>query len=318
MRVDPALAELRRERAPQRRMQAAMAAVRDTWRREARVAPIFEAFEAYATGTPLADCPELARLFAEGTAAEQFVAGLCRALAEALAHAPLGQPPFRHAFDGSLSTLQLARSGPARLSLLAREPGRFESASAPFSDAERYEAVIAGEGWARRTTRRPDGTFEHQRSRLAYGARMALDLSRRALFVERVERRLVRLRLDRAKPSPGPMREYSLVDGSLLAQSSGDMRRSRQEMLLSLLGRMKRLEAAPLMAGIAREEGPDALRWQALRESLALDTASGFAALCAIARAPLDPLSAPAGALRAQLIEAHPELLTFEESLCRG
>jgi hypothetical protein len=81
---------------------------------------------------------------------------------------------------------------------------------------------------------------------------------------------------------------------------------------------MKRREAAPAMARIAREKGPDSLRWEALREALALDTAQGFAALCAIARSPLDPLAGPAGALRAQLIEAHPRLRAFEEARCRG
>jgi hypothetical protein len=88
-------------------------------------------------------------------------------------------------------------------------------------------------------------------------------------------------------------------------------------MMLSLLGRMKRREAAPLMAAIAEEDGPDALRWEALREALALDTAAGFAALCRVARAPLDPLAEPAGALRAQLVKMHPELLALKEARCR-
>jgi hypothetical protein len=317
MRVDPAIADLRHERARQLRMQAAMFAVRDAWRHETRVAPVFTAFEAYAAGAPLADCAPLAELFAEGETAGHFVGRLCTALAKALARERFGQPPFRHAFDGALSTLLLARSGPARLSLLAQEPGEYETAGVLFSDAVRHEAVIAGEGRGRLAARRPDGRLGHERVRLVPGARSALDLSHRALFVERVERRLVRLRLDRAAPSAAPVREYSLADGRLLSQSSGDVRQSRQEMMVSLLGRMKRAEAAPLIAEIAVEDGPDALRWQALREALALDTASGFAALCRIARSPLDPLAAPAGVLRAQLVEAHPELLVFEESLCR-
>jgi hypothetical protein len=295
-----------------------MYAVRDAWRREGRVAPVLEAFEAYAGGAPLAACPGLAELFLEGEAAERLIAGLCAALSETLASEPFGQVPFRHAFDGSLSTLLLARSGTARLSLLAQEPGSYESASALFSDAERHETVIAGKAAGRLTARLPDGALEHQRLPLAAGARTALDLSQRSLLVETVERRLVRLRLDRAARSAGPVREYSLADGRLLSQSSGDVRQSRQEMMLSLLGRMKRTEAAPLIAEIAVEEGPDALRWQALRESLALDTASGFAALCCVARSPIDPLAAPAGVLRAQLVEAHPELLAFEEAQCRG
>jgi hypothetical protein len=177
--------------------------------------------------------------------------------------------------------------------------------------------VIAGEGWARLTIRRPSGAFRQERKRLAKDSSTAVDLAHETLFVESVERRLVRLRLHRDAPQAGPTREFSLADGRLVLQSSGDVRQSRQEMMLALLGRMKRTEAAPLIAEIAGEDGPDALRWQALRESLALDTGSGFAALCRIARAPLDPLAAPAGVLRAQLIEAHPQLLVFEESLCR-
>jgi hypothetical protein len=318
MRVDPAIAALRSDRSPQRRMQEAMYAVRDAWRGEARVAPIFKGFEAYAGGAPLADCPALAELFVESEAASAFAAGLCTAFAGALSGEPLGQPPFRHAFDGTLSTLQLARSGPARLSLLAQEPGDYQTSSALFSEAERHEAVIGGKGRARLTRRRSDGGFEHEPLRLASGSRTALDLSRQALFVDRVERRLVRLRLQRDAPSAGPTREYSLADGRLLMQSAGDVRRSRQEMMVSLLGRMKRTEAAPLIAEIAGEARPDAGRWHALREALALDTASGFAALCRIARSPLDPLAAPAGVLRAQLVEAHPQLRTFEETLCRA
>jgi hypothetical protein len=89
-------------------------------------------------------------------------------------------------------------------------------------------------------------------------------------------------------------------------------------MMLALLGRMKCSEAAPLMAEIGIEQGADSLRWEALREALALDTAMGFAALCRVARSPLDPLAAPAGALRGQLIETHPQLRAFEEARCPG
>jgi hypothetical protein len=309
---------LRRDRAPQQRVQAAMFAVRDAWRREVRIAPVFAAFEAYAMGAPLAACPALAELFDGGGVAEALVAGLCATFTGALGREPFGQVPFRHACNGTLSTLLLARAGAARLSLLAQEPGDYDSAGVPLSDATRHEAVIAGEGWARLTTRRPDGKLEHERLRLARGSTTTLDLSRQSLFVKRVERRLVRLRLHRDARAPGPTREYALADGRLLQQSAGDIRQSRQEMMLALLGRMKRTEAAPLIASIAGEERPDALRWQALREALALDTASGFAALCRIARAPLDPLAAPAGVLRAQLVETHPELLEFEEAQCRG
>jgi hypothetical protein len=88
--------------------------------------------------------------------------------------------------------------------------------------------------------------------------------------------------------------------------------------MLALLGRMGRKDAAPAMAAMAREAGPENLRWQALREALALDAGEGFRALSGVARAADDPLAMPAGALRAQLVEAHPELLALEASPCRG
>ena len=88
--------------------------------------------------------------------------------------------------------------------------------------------------------------------------------------------------------------------------------------MLALLGRMGRREAAPTMAAMARESGSEALRWQALRECLALDTKEGFEALTDVARATGDPLAMPAGALRAQLVEAHPELLSLVPVPCRG
>jgi hypothetical protein len=131
-----------------------------------------------------------------------------------------------------------------------------------------------------------------------------------------VERHLVALRLVRTAAEPGPSREYDLADGALLRQSAGDLRASRHEMMLSLLGRMGRAEAAPLMAAVATEPGGDSLRWQALRECLALDTATGFRALSAVARESDDPLAGSAGALRAQLVEAHPQLRDLEAGPC--
>jgi hypothetical protein len=151
---------------------------------------------------------------------------------------------------------------------------------------------------------------------LVAGTRLALDLSCEALQVLQVERRLVALRLHRFDAAPRPNREYRLCDGALVHLSAGEMRASRHAMMLALLGRMERREAAPEIAALAREPGDDSLRWQALRECLALDTAEGFRGLCSVARAAGDPLAASAGALRAQLAEAHPQLLALEDRPC--
>jgi hypothetical protein len=318
MRLDPAIAALRSDRRPQDRAQAALVAACDAWRREARVAPVLAQLQDFGRGAALADCPALARLFEPGGAARQLAGRFCAVFAGGLAGEPLGQLPFRHNFDGALSTLLLARAGTAQLALTALEPGEYATASVTFSDATRHDAIIAGAAQAREICRGGDGALTHREIRLEAGRTFALDLSCQALFVGRVDRRLVSLRLHRTARQPGPMREFALADGALLQQAAGDIRHSRQEMMLALLGRMKRREAAPLMAAIAGEDGPDSLRWEALREALALDTAEGFSALCRVARAPLDPLAAPAGALRAQLIEAHPQLRAFEEARCRA
>lgn len=93
------------------------------------------------------------------------------------------------------------------------------------------------------------------------------------------------------------------------------MAASRQEMMLAILGRMKRTEAAPEMAALAQDKAADeSLRWQALRECLALDSGTGFVALAMLARDAADPLCGPAGALRARLVEAHPQLLLLENA----
>src|SRR5690606_2612297 len=133
----------------------------------------------------------------------------------------------------------------------------YKTGSAAFSEAVRHEAIAAGAASARRTVRGAHGEFTYEALELAEGARLALDLSRQALFVERVETRLVSLRLHRANPDPGPSREYDLASGQLRRQASGDVRASRQEAMLALLGRMGRKEAAPIMAAMAGEAGSD-------------------------------------------------------------
>ena len=318
MRIDPAIAAMRRDPALQRRAQAAMLAAGDEWRREPPVAAVLRELEDFGAGAPLDACPALDAVFTLGDPASGLTGPLCRALAAVLEREPFGQAPFRHGFDGEVSTLLLARAGRAQLVLHAREPGRWDPASAGFSDALRYEAVLAGSAQARvaRLGAAPTARLSTEGVRLRPGTRLALDLSCEALQVLRVERRLVMLRLHRFDAAPHPSRERSLADGALLHQSAGDIRASRHEMTIALLGRMERREAAPEIAALAREPGDESLRGQALRECLALDTAEGFRALGDVARAAGDPLAAPAGALRAQLVEAHPPLLALEDGRC--
>ena len=143
------------------------------------------------------------------------------------------------------------------------------------------------------------------------------EAGREALLFDQVDGALLMLRLQRRHDLMQPKRAYALEGGALLHQASATPRESRHEVAVALLGKMGRIDAAPLLAEIARDETHGAsLRWQALRECLGLDTKSGFWTLTAIARAGADPLAVPAGALRAQLLEAYPQLAEVE--LCHA
>ena len=320
MKFHPVIAALRSDRAPQRRAQEAMAQACEAWRSEPGIAETLEELGAFGRGAPLEACGTLERIFTERAEAERMIGALCRHLAQALMVAPLGHPPLRHGFSGEASTLLLARSGRAQLVLRAREPGQGRIAHVTFRDGLRYEAVLAGEARGSIVRRcGPAGSaprLYEEPIALGPGARLAFDCRAEALLVEEVDRRLVSLRLHRQSAELAPTTEHDRATGQLLGQSCGDLATSRREMMVALLGRMGRAEAAPLLAEMAREPGDASLRWQALRESLALETATGFAALGAIARRADDPLAANAGALRAQLIEAHPQLRRLEEPQC--
>jgi hypothetical protein len=316
MRIDPAIAALRRDSAQQRRAQAAMAEAVEVWRAQPEQGAVLGDLERYGTGAPLETCPALRHLFADGREAQVFAITLVRALCAALAVEPFGHPPFRHGFGHGTSTLLLAHRGRAQLALHGCEPAAHAFETVTFIDGERHEAVLAGQARGRIVRVRGHRGFAEERVILATGSRLALDLREQALQVLAIDRRMVSLRLNRVARRPAPSREYDLASGALLKQAAGDIRVSRQEAMLALLGGMLRTEAVPTMTAIACEPGDTSLRWQALRECLALNTEAGFAALSEIACRADDPLGSAARALRGQLVEAHPELARLADARC--
>ncbi len=319
MRVDPQIAALRSNRTPQRQAQAAMQAAIDAWRAEAQVAAIQADFARFGEDATLEQCPALEELFTASDRAEVVMASLTRHFCGAIKANPLAHPPFRSAFDGRASTMLLAKSGRAQLVLQSREPGHMAWPAASFSDTLRYDAVLAGRASA--TILRIHGpheqvAFTEEAIMLEGGVRLAFDCASETLQPTMVERRLVTLRLLQTAASPGPSREYCRQTGTLRHRASGSLANSRREMMAALLGRMQRTEAAPVLARMAVRERDLSLRWQALRECLALDAREGFGTLCTIAALAEDELAGPAGALRAQLIETYPELRMLEEQRC--
>lgn len=296
-------------------MQAAI----DAWRAEPAAAAMLADFRRFGEGAALEACPALEAVFTLSGPAEGLAASLVGHFCRAITAHPLGHPPFRNGFDGRASTMLLGKSGRAQLVLQAREPGTYRATAATFADMLRFDAVLAGSAQARiLRIHGPDELvgFCEEPITLERGVRLAFDCNRETLMTEQVATRLVTLRLLQTAPCPAPGREYNRQSGRLLHQSAGSLGNSRREMMAALLGRMGRVEAAPVLAQMALTEHEQSLRWQALRECLALDVAQGFAALGALARNPADPLAHPAGALRAQLLETYPQLAALETAPC--
>lgn len=322
MQVHPDIAALRGNHAPQRAAHADFNRARLDWMEEPGAKAMLDELKDYGAGAPLTDCPTLEDVFLAQGEAERLIGALSHRYCATMAEHPFGNPPFRSGYDGMSTSILLARSGRAQLLLQAREPGEVETAGHVFSDATRFDAVLAGEGEARlvRLTQVRDGcaSFSEEPLSLRPGHRLALDLDSEALEIDRVSCRLVALRLLRLADEPRPGREYCTTSGRLRYQSAATIASSRQETIIALLGRMGRTDATPAIVQLALEDGDVSLRWQAVREALALDSAAGFRLLGDLARRAGDPLAHEAGALRAQLLETYPELAQLENDPCRA
>lgn len=312
MEVRFELAALTRDLVPLRRAQACLAAALAEWR-EARGDAWERALAAFAQGADPRDLPPLAKILAPDFDGAP-IAALVTSIAAILAENPLGLVPLRHHCDDGMASLVLARAGGASLSLQALDG----SALAPppptisFAPTETWDRVLAGHADVETIAAVPVGpdlvALTAQRSRLAPGAVCCRDGRTEAQTYLAIDPVLVVLRLQRRHPGALPTLEYRRADGVLVHRAAGNPRDSRFELVAALLGAMERGDAAPTLAAIAREGGTASMRWQALRQALALDSARGFAALTDIAADPDDALAAPAGALLAQLRVLHPEL----------
>ncbi len=321
MRIDPAIAALRSDGALQREAQARLERVKAAWLAEPGTATVLQALERYGEGAALADCAPLAALVSEIGAAHSLMGRLMGAMIGSLRENPLGHVPFRHQYADGLAVLQLAQSGRATLSLLQYAPPKSGPApdSVCFTDGERYEICLAGMAQARRVTVTGGGPDKAELAcssiRIAAGSCLSFAGLHETKLVDRVEGRLIMLRLSRPAAKPLPSVEYCLADGALLHRAAGECHESRQELMLAVLGAMQRRDAAPAIASLTLA-GSESLRWQALRECLALDSAVGFRELSRLARDGADPLHGPARALRRDLLAQYPQLAGVEREPC--
>ena len=257
--------------------------------------------ERYGEGAPLDACPALRRaVHRRGLRRRALVAALVRRILRR-ARAPSRSVTRRSATatTAAPSTLLLARRGRAQLVLHAREPGRSQlrhrRRSAMPSAARRCWRARRGRGSCTGGARR-DGSPSSALA-LEPGVRLALDLRDEALQVLAVERRLVSLRLHRFDaPIRGRAANTGSPTGALLRQSAGDIRASRHEMMLALLGGWRRADAAP-GHGRDRAASRATLRCAGRRcANASRSTPPRASPRCRdVARAADDPLAGPAG-----------------------
>lgn len=317
MHIGTALRALREDDLAQRQAQKEIEAVARNWREQPLMRQIEQELERFGKGAPWQECTMLSALIGNVEAAAGLIDTLSEPLGRVLEAHPFAHVPMRHQYSNGTALLQLAQVGPAVLVLLAYDESVAvaEPQTVSFSDVERHEIVLAGAADLRIAELVQDhgdrAAIDCEPCRVTAGEAMHFDSSM-ARICERIHGRMVVLRVARSPLQPGPSRAFRLSDGALVHRASGERVESQREMAMAVLGRMGRVDAAPLLADLT-QEGSDHFRWQALRECLALDTATGFAALGRIASDTQDPLAGHAGALRAQLLEAFPQLARIEE-----
>ena len=317
MLIRPELQALRSDNTPQRHAQAELHRMLAQWRSTGGGAGIDAAMTEYARAAPLAALPPLARLFEPGdNAAARLAHGFVDRFAAALAEHQWGQVPLPGRCVEATASLVIASAGNAALVLqaldgtaLARRPAAL---SVSFTPGESHDHVLAGFA---------QGRLVELASETAHGAELVTAPcslepgqvrhragAHRALLIDSAPATLVTLKLQRRPLAGAVTREFDLGGGNLAHQAAAGPRDSRYELTATLLGRMGRTDAAPLLGAMAEEQGGASLRWQALKECLGLDSAQGFAALSRIAGQEGDPLAHPALALRRQLIATYPGL----------
>ena len=325
MRIDPAIAALPAAPAP---LLGAGAAVH-AWNADPGVVPILAELGRFADGAGVEDCPALARLLEPGTPANAFAVRAAAAAVAQMRTAALSQWPWRHFSNGVLHSVTLGGAGPASLSLAlidgrawaaARDPALPDLAA--FQPGLLHAVVVAGAARGRILRNRASdparARIEAQAVSFAPGTAFTLDGEREALALDAIDGCLLTLRLYRQPAGDAPARQYDVASGALVHQAAGDRADSRAELMMALLRAMERVDAAPAIAALART-GASPVRWQALRECLALDSATGFAALLEIAGQADDPLATPARALVESLAAQHPAFArAWEDMLCRA
>lgn len=309
MIVRPAIAGLRSRPAPQPCVDAALA----RWQERPQVRRVMAALGDYGAGAALGALPGLARLLSSPARARALAGDLIAPLAAALRAEPLAQLPLGHSAAPGVARIRLGQSGRASLNLavFARREA-WQPVSVLFEDGEAHELVLAGAGQGRACRQAAQGLVCTDIA-CTPGTRITRRGPREARQILAVTQPLLVLQLLREAACPQPAREVAIADGALLKMISACKRTSQRMMALGVLGALEHRPALAVMARLALDGAAERdLRWEALRQVLALDSAQGLALLAELAARAQDALGPPAASLRRDLIAAHPDLATPE------
>ena len=314
MFVRDELKALRGDDREARTHRVAMEEALEDCRREPRLAAVLEELLRYGEGGDFAHCPALVALFEHTGAARDLLRPLIGRLTDLHRAYPLAQLAFRHRSQAGAHVLQIAARGHATLSLVLQDQDAgAEHIIATFADADQREVVLTGKANACLfeivAEERDRVILNSVRTELQSGARMKCTGPRQSRLIKPSHDSLLTLRLARAAGSPGPTRRVDVRSGRIVHRASGNTTDSRAELAMLLLGRMGRNDALPVLAARTRT-GDAQLRWQALRQCLALDAATGLPLLERIAKDHADPLYQAARALLAQLQRERSSLLS--------
>jgi hypothetical protein len=305
MQIHPDVALLRGQGASQPACDAALAA----WRALPQVIAVRAALAQLEQGAWIDDLPALARLVRDHAAATAFVAAFVAIMIEALRAEPLAHLPLGSSAAPGMARLRLIEQGRACLTLTALAPRSHRvSPSVLFEDAVVHEMVVAGTGEAL-AHRLAGAAVTTAALALGPGVDLARDGPATARQITAITRPLLLLQVSCEAAHPGPSREIAVETGRQITAISGCKQTSQQMMALGVIGALGHRAGITEMVGLARD-GSRArdLRWEALRQVLALDAARGLGLLAALADAPADALAAPAAALQQQLRVARPDL----------
>ncbi len=260
MLIRPELQALRSDDAPQRIAQHNLHQILQSWQTTGTGAQVQSELARFHAGEALDRLAVFSALFCpDSDDWRSFLDSLLKPLMAQIAAQPLSQSPLRHAVGEGFTSVVLARCGTAALTLqhidgaaLAR---RQPAQTVSFLPATTWERALAGSIHAIRV-----GVEEllPDRARLSCSAYefKAGDVHCRngqaeALIFRSAPTSFVQLRLQRRTSTCEPVREYSLADGRLVHLSAGTPRDSRLELTATLLGRMKRRDAAPMLLASA-------------------------------------------------------------------